>query len=197
MKVNSNFLKRALAGAAKRLGSLRGEEGTELVEFAFIAPWFMALLMGTVSFGMAFYSMQQLSNATALAVQAATYAESGKCTATGPGCSASEVSGGDLVDLCAAAQATVQSKLANWNAGNFKYSMTITNPVSGTSNTYSDGYGGTFSCNTGSSSTTDAQDVSGQVEAVQLTVTYKYQWVPMLLISPSTPLSATQSAIAE
>ena len=101
-----------IARIAKRLCGLRGEEGGELVEFAFIVPGFIMILTGTASFGLAFYSLQQLSNATATAAQAVVASQDATCAKTGPGCTATEVSAGDTVDLCALAQSTVSGHLA-------------------------------------------------------------------------------------
>jgi|HubBroStandDraft_1064217.scaffolds.fasta_scaffold15486_2 hypothetical protein len=178
---------------AKRLCGLRGEEGGELVEFAFIVPGFIMILTGTASFGLAFYSLQQLSNATATAAQAVVASQDSTCAKTGPGCTATEVSAGDTVDLCALAQSTVQSALPGWNTANFEYSMVITSSTGGTNPSYSDSYGGSFSC-TGS---TGAQTYVTAYEPIQLTVTFKYHWLPILLFSPSSPLTASEAAIAE
>jgi len=58
-----------LARILARLLRFRGEEGTELVEFAIVVPGLMIVLTGVASFALAFYSLQQLGNATTTAVQ--------------------------------------------------------------------------------------------------------------------------------
>jgi Flp pilus assembly protein TadG len=195
MSVGSDLPKHAIfiARIAKRLCGLRGKEGGTLVEFAFILPGFIMILTGTASFGLAFYSLQQLSNATATAAQAVVAAQDSTCAKAGPGCTAAEVSAGDPVDLCALAQSSVQSTLPGWNTANLEYSMVITSSTGGTNPSYSDSYGGSFTC-TGS---TGAQTYVTAYEPVQLTVTFKYQWLPILWFSPTSALSASEAAIAE
>jgi hypothetical protein len=93
--------------------------------------------------------------------------------------------------LCALAQSTVQSALGGWDASNFEYSMVVTN--SSGNQPFSDSYGGSFSC-TGA---TGAQTYITAYQPVQLTVTYRYHWMPILKFAPSSPITASQASIAE
>jgi len=169
-----------LARILARLLRLRGEEGTELVEFALVVPGLMIVLTGTASFALGFYSLQQLGNAATTAVQLVSDDQ------------------GLVTDPCSTAQTSVQSSLPTWTKGNFSYSMTVIG--TGGSTTYSSTSSGgstSFTCTaagTGGSSST-------QMEANQpvvLTVTYNYTWLPVLKFSPTwSKLTSTQVAIPE
>jgi Flp pilus assembly protein TadG len=151
---------------------LRSDEvGTELVEFAFVLPGLMIVLTGTMSFALALYSLQQLGNATANAVQVVA-AEAGLIT-----------------DPCAQAVTSVTATLPKWTAGKFTYTMVITDQSNAT-HTYGPTTGSTFSCTAGAAE--EAQNYP-----IVLTVKYAYSWLPVLKFTPSSPLTSTQGTIAD
>jgi Flp pilus assembly protein TadG len=166
--------------AASRALGLRSQEGSTLVEFAIIVPLLMACLTGTCSVAMAFYSLQEVSNACSAGVLS---------VGSNRGYSNDD-------DPCALARSTVTGMLQNWNAANFGYQIRITDST-GTVHYYpgSPGalaFGGSFTC------ASDSQYLSPN-EPVALTVSYKYTWVPILGVNWSSlpPLSATQGASVE
>ena len=157
-----------------RVMRLRSEDGTELVEFAFVVPWLVALITGTLSFAMAFYSLQQLGNAAtnAIGVVAASY--------------------GVATDPCQTAMTQVQNSLPGWTKANFTYTLYVTPSGGGTATSYpSASYGGStaYSC-------TGAASVEAANEPVVLKVQYNYSWMPILKFAVSSPLTATQGSVA-
>jgi Flp pilus assembly protein TadG len=173
MKINFNPRgpSRWWAGVVRRALGLRNEEGGALMEFAVTLPLLMTVLTGAASFSMAFYSLQQLGNATAGAVQAVA-AEQGL-----------------ISDPCALAVSQVTSALPGWVAGNLTYTMVITDSTP-TAHSYGPTTGSSFSCTPGAAN-------EAPNEPVVLTVSYKYSWLPVLAFSPSSPLSSTQAAMAD
>ena len=159
-----------MARLLQRLRNLASEEGSTLMEFAVTLPVFITIITGTTSFAVGVYNLQQLSNATTNAVQAA---------AAGQGIAS---------DPCSAAQTQVTAYLPNWTASSFSYSMSIVDS-NGTSHTYNS-TGTTFSCTAGAST-------MAQNEPIVLTVTYTYKWLPILAFSPSSPLKSTQAAVGD
>jgi Flp pilus assembly protein TadG len=160
-----------LARAASRAMRLRSEEGGSLVEFAIVLPLLLTVLTGSASFAMGFYSLQQLGNSTAGAVQVAA------------------AQSGTIADPCAQAVESITASLPGWTAGNLTYTLVITD-ASGAAHTYGPTTGSSFSC---------APPQADQVpdEPVTLTVSYRYTWLPVLAFSPSSPLTSTESAMTE
>ena len=150
---------------------MRSEEGGSLVEFAIVVPLLMTVLTGSASFALGFYSLQQLGNATAGAVQAIA-AEQGVAP-----------------DPCAQAVTAVTAGLPGWTAGNITYTLVITDS-SGATHQYGATTGSTFSCTPGA-----AEEAPN--EPVTLTVSYKYTWLPVLAFSPKSPLTSTETAMAD
>ena len=163
-----NWIDRLLGHVA----GLRREEGSALMEFAVTLPVFMSVITGTASFSLAFYSFEQLGNATANAVQQVA-ADEGISTYSDP---------------CSTAKSAVTTALPNWTVANFSFTMVITDS-SGTTHSYSS-TGTTFSCTAGFSQLAPN-------EPVVLTVQYTYNWLPILAFSPSSPLKSTQAAVAD
>ena len=159
--------------AAKHGMRVRGEEGGAVLEMAIALPLLMTVLTGAASFSLAFYNLQQLQNATSATVQLIANQQ------------------GLLTDPCATAQSSVTGALPGWNTANFKYSMVITDS-SGTAHNYpaSGMSSGTFSCTAGAGE-------EAPNESVVLSVSYTYTWLPIVAFSPSSPLSATQAAMAD
>lgn len=149
----------------------RREEGTSLVEFAIVLPLFMTVLTGSASFSMALYSFQQLANATSTAAQQLG-AEQGLIT-----------------DPCATAVTTVTAALPTWTASKLTYTVTITDS-SGTAHTYGPTAGSTFSCTAGATNMAANEPVTVQVS-------YAYTWFPILAYSPSSSLTASETALME
>jgi Flp pilus assembly protein TadG len=168
-----------LARVASRAMRLRSEEGGSLVEFAIVVPLLMTVLTGSASFALAFYSLQQLGNATSGAVEAIAATQ------------------GVAPDPCALAVTSVTSALGigatsalpNWTASKITYKLVITDS-SGATHTYGATTGSSFSCIAGA-----AEEAPN--EPVTLTVSYSYTWLPVLAFSPSSPLSSAETAMAD
>jgi Flp pilus assembly protein TadG len=176
MKVDSGLRGQPslLVRAARCLFGLHGEEGGSLVEFAVVAPLLVTLLTATTSFSLGFYNYQNLAGATAIAVQAVAATK------------------GAVTDPCNLAMTTLQGALPGWTAANFSYSMSIPD-ATGTPSPYT-GSGSSFTCKAAGSGGADAEY---QGTPVVLTVSYKYSWLSVLHSSPSSPLAATQAAMAD
>jgi Flp pilus assembly protein TadG len=174
-----------VAGWLKRVLHLRGEEGNAILEFAIMLPILLIVLTGTASFAMAFYELQELQNATSSAVQSIAGTR------------------GTDADPCAQVMAIIQAALPDWTAGNFTYTLKVTNAAGGTTAYDSAGNGGStgYTCTpagaNGTSSTKEAQN-----EPVELQVSYPYNWMPIITalpgmhFSPSSPLTADESEMA-
>jgi hypothetical protein len=129
---------------------------------------------------MAFYSLQEVSNACASAVQ---------------GVAVNEGYANDD-DPCALARSTVTGILPNWTAANFGYQISITD-ANGVSHYFPTtqgalAYGNAFTC------AGDSQYLAPN-EPVALTVSYRYAWVPILSVDSSKlpPLTTTQGTSVE
>jgi len=185
MKVEPNLQRPAgLLAEAVRLLRLRGQEGGSLVEFAVALPLLMVVLTGAASFTLAFYSLQQLGNATASAVELIA-AQQGVTT-----------------DPCNLAMTTVQSTLPGWTAANLSYTLTITDSANNAIAYPSSSYGGStaYSCTAAGSSGADAEYPD---TPVVLQVNYNYTWIPVfhfgsfLKFAPSSALTVTETAMAD
>ncbi len=153
-----------------------GEEGSALVEFALTLPMLFGLIFLAASLTLGMYNLQQLGNATS-ATAMAVGSDAGLFPNSDP---------------CAYAESTMVASLPTWTAGNFTYSLTITD-TSDTTHKYT-GTGASFSCTSAPS--------MGPNYPVTLTVTYTYSWLgipAMPFFNPGTStagkLSSSQSAI--
>jgi Flp pilus assembly protein TadG len=168
-----------LARRVMRTLGRRGEEGTALTEFAITLPLLMIVLMGTASFSMALYFLQQIGNATSTAAQLLG-AEQGLIT-----------------DPCATVVTSVTNSLPNLSASKLTYTVVITDS-SGTPTTFGPTTGSSFSCTSG------AADMAPN-EPVTVTVSYAYSWFPIPRFSwlpgftfvPSGTLTSSETALAE
>jgi Flp pilus assembly protein TadG len=174
IKFNPRRPSRWLAGAVRRALGLRNEEGGALLEMAVTLPLLMTVITGAASFSMAFYSLQQLGNATASAVQAVA-AEQGL-----------------LTDPCQQVIIpTIQASLPGWAISKFSFSLTVTG-ANNTAYAPMTGSGSSWTCGASTNSQYEAPN-----EPVSLTVTYNYSWLPIVAFSPSSPLSVTEAAMAD
>lgn len=173
MKINWGLRKLAHSSARRlmRAVGFRGEEGTALVEFAVTLPLFLTVLTGTASFSLGLYFLQQIGNATSSAAMSLG-GEAGLFPNNDP---------------CAAAKSFVTGALPNLAPSKLTLKLVITDTTLAT-DTYN-GTGSTFTCSTAPSMEANYP--------VTLTVTYSYQWMPILKFSPSSSLSSTQAAIQE
>ena len=167
--------------ALSRIRRLGGEEGTELVEFAFVAPWLVAMITGTMSFAMAFYSLQQLGNAATSGVQAAANSQ------------------GLVTDPCETAAAAVEAALPNWTTTKMTFTMTWidSSNTSHTAGPTAEASSTSFSCVTAGDGSGDTGTAMAANTPVVLTVKYSYSWLPVLKWVVSSPLSATEASVAE
>ena len=155
----------------RRAAGLRSEEGGALLEFAVTLPLFLTVITGSASFSLAFYSLQQLGNATSSAAQLVA-AEQGLIT-----------------DPCATTVTSVTGSLPNWTVSKLTYTETITDS-SGTAHTYGPTAGSSFSCTGGASQLAPNEPVS-------VKVSYAYTWLPILAFSPSSPLTSTETSLVD
>ena len=150
---------------------VRDNRGGPLVEFAVVLPLTLTIMTGTASFSMFLYSLQQLQFTTASASQLVSSEQ------------------GLISDPCAAVVTSVTGSLSKWTAGNFTYTVVITDS-SGTAHTYGPTTGSSFSCTAGAALMAINQPMS-------VSITYKYTWLPILSFSPSGNLAASQTSITE
>jgi Flp pilus assembly protein TadG len=152
----------------------KGEEGTSLVELAIALPIMLTLITGAASFSLAFFSLQQLENATANATQLLA---SEQALVSNP---------------CTNVETSITTALPSWTASKFSYTVSITDS-SGTVHTTTpgaDGNGTTFSC------ASLAADMA-QGEPITVTVSYTYTWLPILKFTPSSALTSTDTAMTD
>jgi Flp pilus assembly protein TadG len=166
----------------RRSVDLKSEEGTSLVELAISLPIMLSLLTGAASFSLAFYSLQQLGNATTSGVQLVA-ADQGLVT-----------------DPCATAATAVESALPNWTTTKLTFAMTWTDS-GGTQHREPTSAGtydaaASFSCPTAGDASGDASTAIGANTPVVLTVNYSYSWLPVYKFTPSSALSSTQASLA-
>jgi hypothetical protein len=132
------------------------ERGSQLVEFAFVAPILLVLLTGMASFAMALYKYQQLGYATSTAAEGV----------------------GDqyglIADPCAQIVTDVTSSLPGWIAGNFTYTLYVTDK-SNVSHTYGPTTGSGFSCTAVESTPVWAQNFPMTIQ-----ISYAYTWFPIM-----------------
>jgi Flp pilus assembly protein TadG len=179
----------AVARVAKRSLRNRGEEGSTLVEFAWILPALVALLTGVISFSLAFYTLQQLGNAAGTAVQAAA-AYGGLYPVTLGSTSITDPCGMVLYEV------THSPSTQGWVAGKFSYSLVITDNT-GTGHTYSSTTSGSGNSATVSFSCTAGVTDEAANEPMTLTLTYAYPWMPIVGFAPTSNLTAVEGAVAD
>jgi Flp pilus assembly protein TadG len=171
---NLRILRSMCARAAKRLARLRSEEGATLMETAVTLPVFLGALAVGASVSLGLYNVQQLSNASSIAITAV--AENRGLTA----------------DPCKLAVSSITATLPHWTAGNFTYTLTISYPTStGTTSTV------TYGPTTGSGFTCPA-GVGYQAEnyAVTLKVGYAYSWLPIVGSHSTGTIAATEGTMS-
>jgi len=163
-----------------RAAGCKGEEGNSLVELAITLPLIFAVLMGTGSFAMAFYCLQELGSAVSGAAQ-----ELG-------------ATAGTIADPCAQVVTQINASLPNLSTGNLTYTV-ITTDAAGTATTYS---GGTsLSCTAAGDGGADPEAPN---EPQTVTVSYKYPWGQMFTYgtvftvkTPTSNLTATSTTMGE
>jgi len=163
-----------------RAAGFKGEEGNSLVELAITLPLILAVLMGTGSFAMAFYCLQELGNAVSGAAQ-----ELG-------------ATAGTIADPCAQVVTQINASLPNLTTANLTYTV-ITTDASGNSTTTTGGT--TLSCKAAGDGGADPEAPN---EPQTVTVTYKYPWGQMFTYgtvfavkTPTSNLSATSTTMGE
>jgi Flp pilus assembly protein TadG len=182
MKILGSRIWRALL-SVRRLGRSahpESEEGTALVELAISLPIMLTLLTGAASFSLAFYYLQQLSNATSTGVQVVAANQ------------------GLVTDPCETAASAVEGALPNWTTTKLTFTMSWTDsggsshsqgPTAESSST-------SFSCASAGDGSGDTATAMGPSTPVVLTVSYNYAWLPILRFTPSSALTSTQAALA-
>jgi Flp pilus assembly protein TadG len=176
IKLTRQWQNGRLGRAAARVLRLRNDDGNATLELAFVIPGLAIVLTAVLSFGMAFFILQEMSKAAAFAVTQVGATE---------GLSA-------YPDPCSVALSTFTATFPEVGAGSLSYRLVIFDK-SGVGHTYnSTTSGGTtsFSCTAGA-----AQEAPNEV--VVLTVTCNYKWMPILTFTPSSALKATESAVAD
>jgi Flp pilus assembly protein TadG len=140
---------------------------------ALTIPILLSIFTGAASFSMGFYKMQQLGYATAAATQQVSSLA------------------GETTDPCAQIVTTVTASLPGWSSSSLNYKAVITDST-GTAHTYpSTGMtGNTFSC-------TAAATLMGANEPIVVTVSYGYNWFPILQFTQSGSLYSTEAGLME
>ncbi|MGB8028903.1 MAG: TadE/TadG family type IV pilus assembly protein [Terracidiphilus sp.] len=164
---------RALARRMNRVLGLRSEEGSELVEFAMALPALMLVLTGTASFSLGLYYLQQIDHATSGAAQLVG-AEAGFTT-----------------NPCTTVEQSVTAALPKVSPGLLTFKVVITDS-SGDTHPY-----GPWTGSSSPSSCSSGASEMAPNEPVTVTVSYAYKWFPILKFSPSSPLTSSESALAE
>lgn len=129
------------------LDRFRGEQGTSLVEFAFVLPLFMLIVTGMATLGIAMNQYLELDNAVALGAQQLA------------------ISRGTGIDACANAVSAVQNAAPFLNGSNISYTITFTVLSTDTSGVTSATYTGSGNSSpTCPSASIDNMDAGGTVE---------------------------------
>ncbi len=159
----------------------KGEEGTALVELAISLPIMLTLLTGAASFSLAFYSLQQLGNATTTGVQLVAANQ------------------GLVSDPCETAAAAVEAALPHWTTTNLTFTLAWTDSSGGSHSEgpVAEASSTTFSCATAGDGSSDTATAMGPNTPVVLTVSYAYSWLPVLKFTPSSALTSTEAALAD
>jgi Flp pilus assembly protein TadG len=177
-------LTRALARFVGHCLGLKNQEGGAVLEFALMVPPLVLVLTGCASFAMAFYTLQEMQNAVSAAAQSV----------------ASQ--GSEANDPCNTMMTTVQASLPTLLTSNLNYSLTVTGSAGTTTySTKSGGSGGNaaFSCTAAGGNGAQSTEMEANTP-VALSVTYAYTWmtiVPTKFFSPTTPLTVSETAMAD
>lgn len=102
---------------AKRVGA-RSERGQALLEFGFLLPVLMAVLLGMIVFGIAMNNYLELSNGTAAGAQAIS------------------ISRGQTTDPCNTASAPFHGAAPTLTTGSLSFTFTITPPAGSPATTF-------------------------------------------------------------
>jgi Flp pilus assembly protein TadG len=166
-----------------RAVGMKGEEGSALLECAVTLPLFLGVIMGTASFSLAFYEMQELGNAVSAAGQ-----ELG-------------ATAGTIDDPCAQVVTQVTANLPNFNTANLTYTVVITN-AAGSSATYGPTKGSLSCVAAGAGGAASTAEAANEPQTV--TVSYQYPWMPVFTYgslltfkTPTSSLTASQTTIGE
>jgi Flp pilus assembly protein TadG len=144
-----------IAKLAKRAGrGCGGEEGSTLVEMAFVLPILLIVLTGIFSFGIILNQYLVLTNATNNGARA--FAMSAQSAPNSPSMM-------DSGDPCMYAAGLIQSAASNLSPSNLTYTITYTTYTTGTVTTYS---------GTGSSSPSCSGLAMNQNDIVQIKAVY-------------------------
>jgi len=180
MKIRGSKAWRALLPVRRhgRSVDLDSEEGTSLVELAICLPIMLTLLTGAASFSLAFYSLQQLGNATTSGVQLVAADQ------------------GLVADPCETAATAVEGALPNWTTTKLTFTMAWTDS---SNNSHSEGpvAAASFTCPTAGDGSSDTSTAMGPNTPVVLTVSYSYSWLPVFKFTPSSALTSTEAALAD
>lgn len=147
-------LSKAWFRARRALGIVRSEQGSGLVEMAFVVPLLLTIVMGIITFGIAFNNYLTLTNAT-----------------SSGGLVLAAIRGSQ--DICTLTSQTVTGAAPNLNPAKMKFTINIYAPANGSaapctgSTALSESGTGVFACGVAGSNAAIAQ--SG---CAQLTVTY-------------------------
>lgn len=149
------------------------QEGSALVEMALTIPILLTIFTGAASFSMGFYKMQQLGYANAAATQQVSSLA------------------GETTDPCAQIVTTVTTSLPGWSSGSLNYKAVITDSTGATHTYPSTGMAGnTFSC-------TAAATLMGANEPIVVSVSYAYNWIPILQFTQTGNLYSTEAGLME
>jgi hypothetical protein len=146
-------------------------------------PIFVIILTGMLSTVMGLYTYQQLDLATFTAAEALG---SGR---------------GTVGDPCATVVTSVVNSLPGYNAGNFTYTVWVTQNVAGVASTqkYGPSLGATFSC-TGISTTAGNGNyalTNAQLEPVTVQLSYVYTWFPIWKTQTTGNLKTIETVIVD
>jgi Flp pilus assembly protein TadG len=182
MNIRRGITRQALRLAQRimRTKGVKSEEGTSLVELAISLPVMLTLLTGAASFSLAFYSLQQLGNATSTGVQLVAANQ------------------GLVSDPCETAAAAVESALPNWTTTKLSFTLAWTDSSGGSHSVgpTAEASSTAFTCATAGDGSSDTATAIGPSTPVVLTVSYSYSWLPVLKFTPSSALKATEAALA-
>jgi hypothetical protein len=178
-----------VVGRLNRIFGRRKDEGGALVEFAMTLPLMIMVLMGTVSFSMGIYILQQVQNATS----------SGALWLGGEA--------GQITDPCATLGAQIAGTLPTLTQSNITFWVYVTTPT--TSGSTSTPYGpfsppSAGTCKAAGNGGGTTEETEGYPVTVK--ISYSYSWFPYLspnssngwiFTSTTSNLTATQTVIAQ
>lgn len=111
MRIESRRVKRGNYGCRSERAGARGDRGQAVLEFAFLLPCLMLVLVGMIVFGIAMNNYLELTNGTAAGAQAIS------------------ISRGQTTDPCNTAAAPFHGAAPNLATANLSFTFTITPPT--------------------------------------------------------------------